>query len=350
MRFPALRLSPRPSDPGTPSPPQRPPWRGWRRFVRVPGLGDLRAAVSRNKGLKLISLLLAFFLWFSINVSERDAEREVKLPITVRRLPPTLIVTNLPANPVTARVRGPRTILDGVDTREMRLTLDMSNGVPGDKVVELSPDLVRPDLPRRLKVVRLEPARLRVHIETLVSRNVPVRVEVAGIPPLGYTVAGTSIEPDEVKATGPASRVNDLKEIKTEPVDVSGATGLVARDNVLLTWAGDFVTFAPDHVQVSVNVKQVMMSREFTHVDVRILNAEGVRAQLSPPWVDLTLSGPQRTLHNYEFKEGAVYVDAAGLKPGDHEVTVKVDLPPALELEGKRPETHRLRISGRGGR
>jgi YbbR domain-containing protein len=310
----------------------------------------VRAALSRNPGLKLFSLLLAFFLWFSINVSERDAERDVKLPITVRRLGTALIVTNLPANPVTARVRGPRTILDGVDTRESRLTLDLASAGPGDRTIELSPDMVRPDLPRRLKVVRLEPPRLKVHIEALVSRTVPVRVEVAGMPPLGYTVAGTAVGPDEVKATGPANRVNDLKEIKTEPVDVSGSTEPFQRDGVLLSWAGDFVTFAPDHVKVTLTVKQVMMSREFSRVDVRILNAEGVRAQLFPSWVDLTVTGPQRTLHNYEFKEGAVYVDAAGLKPGDHQVSVKVDLPPALELETKRPEEHRLRISGRGGR
>jgi YbbR domain-containing protein len=297
-----------------------------------------------------VSLLLAFFLWFSINVSERDAEREVKLPITVRRLPAALIVTNLPSNPVIARIRGPRTILDGVDTRETRVALDLTGAVPGDRMIELSPELVRPDLPRRLKVIRLEPPRLKVHLESIVARSLPVHVEVAGLPPLGYTVAGTTVEPAEVKATGPASRVNDLKEIKTEPVDVSGATDTFQRDGVLLSWAGDFVTFAPDHVQVGVAVKQVMMSREFPKVEVRILNADNVRAQLIPPTVDLTVTGPQRMLHNYQLKDGTAYVDASGLKPGDHPVDVRVDLPAALELESMKPEAHRLRIFGRGGR
>src|SRR5689334_10617807 len=135
MRFPALRSAPppAPAEPGgAPPPAPRPQW--WRRFARMPGLGDLRAAVSRNRGLKLVSLLLAFFLWFSINVSERDAEREVKLPLTVRRLPPALIVTNLPSTPIMARIRGPRTILDGVDTRETRVALDLSGAVPGDRM------------------------------------------------------------------------------------------------------------------------------------------------------------------------------------------------------------------------
>jgi YbbR domain-containing protein len=347
MRFPALRTAPAPPEPAGVPPGPTPPWR---RPFRVPSLRDLSEMLRRNPGLKLVSLLLAFFLWFSINVSERDAEREVRLPVTIRRLPPALIVTNLPANPVTARVRGARTILEGIDTREERLALDLSGVVPGDRTIELGVEMVRPELPRRLKILRLEPARLKLHVESLVTRQLPVRGEVAGIPALGYTVAGSSVIPAEVEATGPASRVNDLKELRTEAVDVTGATANVERDDVLLSWAGDFVTFATDHVKVQVGVKQVMMSREFAHVEVRILNGERVRVQLTPPAIDLTLSGPQRTLHNYEIRDGAVYVDAAGLKPGDYQVTAKVDLPPALTVDSQKPEVLRLRIFGRGGR
>src|SRR5207249_8376339 len=105
--------------PAGPTPP-------WRRLLRVPRPRDVRAALSRNTGLKLVSLLLAFFLWFSINVSERDAESTIELPLRVRSLGPGLIVTNQPAKPIAVTLRGPRTILDGVDERRARLALDLS--------------------------------------------------------------------------------------------------------------------------------------------------------------------------------------------------------------------------------
>jgi YbbR domain-containing protein len=70
------------------------------------------AALRHNRGLKIISLLLAFFLWYSINVSERDAERVLELPVVVRKLPPDLIVVSGPDRAVSATLRGPRTILD----------------------------------------------------------------------------------------------------------------------------------------------------------------------------------------------------------------------------------------------
>jgi YbbR domain-containing protein len=350
MRFPALRSAPLPPSSESSGPPPLRPTPPWRRLLRVPRARDLRAALRKDPGLKLISLLLAFFLWFSINVSERDAERDVKLPVTIRKLPASLIVTNLPTSPVIARVHGPRTILEGVDTRDTRVALDLSGFSAGDRMMELTPDMVRPELPRRLKVTRLEPGRLKLHIEALVSRELPVHADVGGIPALGYTIAGSSVSPAEVRATGPASRVNDLKELRTETVDVTGASGNVDRDNVLLSWAGDFVTFASDRVKVDVVIKQVMMAREFPHVEVKILHAGAARLRLTPPTVDLTLSGPQRTLHNYELPEGAVYVDVEGLKPGDYDMTPRIDLPPALTVESRKPEKLRLRILGHGRR
>src|SRR3989454_4978053 len=162
-------------EPAGPTPP-------WRRLWRLPARVTLRDLIRHNRGLKIVSFLLAFFLWFSINVSERDAERVVELPVTIRRLQPGLIVTNLPARPIKARLRGPRTILEGVDEHKVRLAPDLSSAMPGALRLDLGGDTIRPDLPRRLKVVSLEPARLKLHIERLRRRTPPGPGRGAGIP------------------------------------------------------------------------------------------------------------------------------------------------------------------------
>jgi YbbR domain-containing protein len=304
--------------------------------------------LRRNTGLKLVSLLLAFFLWFSINVSERDAERTVDLPVAIRKLEPGLIVTNPPAKPVGVTLRGPRTILDGVDEPRSRLALDLSGARAGDQRIELNADMIRPELPRRLKVVRLEPPRLKVHVEPLARRRVAVKVDLAGMPALGYTVAETHVSPDQVEVSGPANKVDDLKEITTETIDLRGQSETLQRD-LLLSWAGDFMSFVPDHVTVTVTFAEVVMSRDFKRVDVRVLNPEGA-ATLVPPTIDLTVRGPQRLLHNYKITDGAVYVDAAGLSAGSHRVSPRVDLPPALEVTRRQPEVLTLQIVARSER
>jgi YbbR domain-containing protein len=343
MRLPALRIVRR-SPPGDVPPPQgpTPPW--WRILDRLRPR-DLREALRHNRGLKLVSLLLAFFLWFSINVSERDAERVLELPVVVRKLPPDLVVVNAPDKAVTATLRGPRTILDGVDEQRGRIALDLSAATPGEMRIELAPDMIRPDLPRRLKLVRLEPQRLKMQVERLLRRRVPVRAELAGAPALGYMTAESSVRPAEVEVAGPKSKVEDLKEIRTEPIDMQGLEHGLSR-NALLAWAGDLVSFTPDHVLVSVSVEEVSVSREFKDVPVRIVNSRERTVALDPPNADVTISGPQRLLHNFKLDDGAISVDADDLAAGTHRVAVQVSLPATLEVTRRRPEQHTLQVGG----
>ena len=130
MRLQVLtrRQAPAPAEATPEVPGPTPPWR---RLWGLPARMTLRDLVRHNRGLKLVSFLLAFFLWFSINLSERDAERVVELPVTIRRLQPGLIVTNLPPKPIKIRIRGPRTILEGVDEHKVRLVPDLSSAMPG---------------------------------------------------------------------------------------------------------------------------------------------------------------------------------------------------------------------------
>jgi YbbR domain-containing protein len=341
--------APEPSPGSAPGPGAPQPTPPWKRLFRVPNRRSLREALQRNRALKILSLILAFFLWFSINVTERDAERIVELPVSVRRLAPGLVVTNLPAKPIVFTLRGPRTILDGVDERKLRASLDLSAAAPGEARLELNADMIRPELPRRLKVIRVEPARLKMRIERLVRRRLPVRADLAGMPALGYTVAESSVTPNQVEVAGPASKVDELKEITTETVDLRGLSETMHRDT-LLSWAGDFVSFTPEHVVVTVTVEEVMVSREFKRLEVQILNASGTPVRVTPTHVDLTVRGPQRVLHNYRVVDGAVTVDAAGLLPGVHRVRTRIDLPPALEITRRQPETLTLTVGDGGPR
>ena len=299
--------------------------------------------LRHNIGLKLFSLLLAFLLWFSINWSERDAETTFEIPLRVRSLASGLIVTSQPAKPVAVTVRGPRTILDGVDERGARFAIDLSAAVPGELRVELKRDMIRPELPRRLKLWTVEPTRAKFRVERLVRKRLPVRPELAGLPPLGYT-AEASVAPGEVEVSGPARKVEDLKEIKTEAVELQGAPETVRR-SALLSWAGDYVSFVPDHVDVTVAFAPTMMSRKFEHVEVPVRNAPpGTRVKLTPARIDLLVQGPQRLLAAYALEDGAVWVDAAGLESGTHRVTPRVDLPQSLEVVRREPEVQSLEI------
>jgi YbbR domain-containing protein len=269
--------------------------------------------------------------------------------VTVRKLPSDILVTSAPSEPVKVTLRGPRTILDGLDERKTRLAVDLAGASPGDARVELSADMIRPEIPRRLKAVQIEPARLRLRLERLVRRRVQVRADLAGMPGLGYTVTESHVTPSQVEVSGPASKVDDLKEITTEPIDLRGLTDNVARD-VALAWAGSFVTFSPDHVRVTVGFEEVVVTRAFRSVPVGVVPAGSARVHLTPSRAGVTVRGPQRVLHNFKLPDDAVTVDVDGLPPGVHRLPLRVELASPLEVVSRQPETIAVQVGGKGGR
>lgn len=342
MRLRVLRSQPAPApaadlDPGNERPARPTP--PWRRLARFPSAGDLREGLRRNTGLKLVSLVLAFFLWFAINVSERDAEIDISIPVTTKQLSPDLIVVEKkPVKPVSVTVRGPRTILEGVDGRRMRLVVDLTQVAAGEtKKVELNSDLLKPELPRRLKAVRFDPGTVTVRVARLLRRNVPVRVAVEGDPPLGYTVTAAA-RPTEVEVTGPAKKVESMGELKTEPINISALTQSATRE-LPLVWAGDFIRLGQSHVVVTLAVKEIMMSRDFNRVEVEALHADGGRVRLKPGQVDLTLVGPMRLLEPLRLEPGTATVDTADLGAGTHEVKVAVNVADPIKVGRIEPET-----------
>jgi YbbR domain-containing protein len=337
MRLPSVRLR-RAAPPAVPSDGESRPLRStWR--AAVPLRRRLAEIVRHNWGLKVVSLFLACFLWYSINELERDAERVVDVPVAIRKLPAELIVTELsPAKGVTVTLRGPRTILDSVDGEKTRLVVDLSNATEGKVSIDPNQATMNPELPRRLKAVRMSPIRLDAKLERLAKRRLPVKASLAGDPTVGYTAEYTAT-PDHVEVTGPASTVDALKEINTRRIDIDGLATPLER-TVLLESGGDFVTLVPDRVRVTVRFDERMVSQDFKHVAITLRNGEG--AKVTPAEVGVSIRGPEPVLHDWKLPDGAVFVDAAGLAPGAHDVPVQVDIPAPLVVTGRKPEKVRV--------
>src|SRR5262249_13107354 len=70
----------------------------------------------------------------------------------------------------------------------------------------------------------------------------------------------------------------------------------------------------------------------------------GDQAKITPSQVDVTVHGPQRILHDWVLPAGAVFVDAAGLRPGAHQLPGPGD-PPAPP-GGKAPQPETVRVGG----
>lgn len=304
-------------------------------------LEGLRNAIFRDVGLKLLSLLVAFALWFFVNAGERDTEAAFQVPLELRNIPAHLMLVSPRTDFFDLRVTGPRTLLSRIDRDRLAMALDLSGVRPGPAVFRLRPEVL--DLPRGVNVVRLTPSEITLELARVVRKTVPVRLSFSGKPPIDLRVTEVKLAPESVEVFGPAGEVDDVKAAETEPLDLSEATpGLVERD-VGLVAPQEYLSFSAALVHARVRLEEPEQTRVLKGVPVIVRNSE-YRTELKPVNVRLTLRGPQSVIEALELDHGAVYIDATDLAPGNYELPPQLDLPLEVELVKREPSAVKLII------
>ncbi|MBN1995544.1 MAG: diadenylate cyclase CdaA [Anaerolineae bacterium] len=165
------------------------------------------------------------------------------------------------------------------------------------------------------------------------ARDVGVRVVPSGPPPLGYWLSGLNVSPASVALQGPPERLAEIGGfIDTVPINISQAFGnletqvpldLPAGVQALDTNNGSVVRAVNVTVQIKARTGDLLVARP---VELPGLPAS-ITATLKPPTVDVLLSGPLPTLQQIENDPILirVWVDLNGLTPGEN-----VELVPSI--------------------
>lgn len=179
----------------------------------------IRAFFTENLGLKLLSLILAFFLWLFVKGSMRE-EVAVMVPVELEKVPSTLCVRGIDPPSVTVRLRGVLNQLNRLRLEEMSARLDLSGARSGTNTFLLRPDDF--SLPPGIEVLRISPSEVKVRLSPLTTKRVRVRVALRGTPAEGFSVREVRVGPPFVLLKGPLEELKGLEEVETEEVDVGG--------------------------------------------------------------------------------------------------------------------------------
>ena len=182
-----------------------------RRFSRVVQEATLLGTV----------VALALVIWFVItDVQNREFEQPLgfSLPVSVINLPTNLAVAGQ-ALPVSLTVVGTRGALDAVSPDDFSATIDARGRSAGQHSLPVRAESLVEDV--RVRAVQPETAVLT--LQELIRREVPVRVETANPPPLGFSVGQPTVAPARAIVTGIAQDV-ELVEAVVARLDLAGAT------------------------------------------------------------------------------------------------------------------------------
>lgn len=181
-----------------------------------------RKYVFSNFWLKLVSLGLAFLLWWAVS-HDPTVEAVVTAPLEFHHSPQNLDMSIEGPTQVRVRVSGPERTVRSLSPADVHAIVDLSGVHVGERTFDLTAKQVH--LPEAVQVVQIEPSQVRITFDHGASRTVPVRPRVIGTLVTGYRITGVTAEPNQITVAGPAHRVEDVTDAITDPVDASGVVG-----------------------------------------------------------------------------------------------------------------------------
>lgn len=254
------------------------------------------------------------------------------LPVELRNLPEQLVVVGRRVEFIDVRVSGPRTLLGRLSTK--KISLDLAGVRSGPSSFRVTTELL--NLPRGVKLLRVTPSSISLDIARMTKRVVPIRVDIVGKPPFGYTMGEIEVSPSTIEVSGPAPQVERLQEIPTETVDLNRMTQSVTRELQLRGPEGELVTYDLDRVRARIDIQEVMITREFRRLRIAIKNTV-LRVSPSSLFADVVVRGPQRVVEKMNLANGEVFVDMSGQSSGVVTAPVTVLLPPGVEIVAQDP-------------
>lgn len=181
-----------------------------------------RHYVLHNFGLKLLSLLIATFLWFTISRDEQPAVVAIRVPIEFQHLPGDLEISSQTIPEAQIRVLGPERVVGQLRSSDLRAEIDIAGAQPGERTFDLTAQQIH--MPKGLKVEQVVPGQVHISFDTRMTREVEIHPRVTGTFVAGEQIGKLLVDPDRVTITGPRHRVEMVDAATTDPVDASGTT------------------------------------------------------------------------------------------------------------------------------
>lgn len=205
--------------------------------------------------LKVLAFLLALILWFFVSGDRQDLGLEVRqtfgsIPLAYRNLGPDLEVMGSGEN-VTLSLQGPPQAFDGLTPVDLEAYIDLNGKREGHYDLRINAAA-----PRGLSIVSIEPAKVKVVLEDLITRQISVEGALEGEPGGGLIVQEVDFAPKEVFIKGPRRKI-DLVQKVVFPFEISGAEGSLTGSAALYALDSrgnrvEGITITPDDAEVQV--------------------------------------------------------------------------------------------------
>jgi len=270
-------------------------------------LPTLLLRLAAHWPLKLASLGMALLLWVLVSAEEVTTQW-ITIPMEARVQDPGLVLSERAPETVRVQVTGPGRLLWQLALSPPTLVLPVRQERAAGYALE--PEMIRiPHGLRRVTVRDIHPAVLRLDVQRMETREVPVRPRFSRASLDDFLIRGTpEVSPESVRVTGPSREVSRLRFVPTRPIELDSEDSSSFSTRVALDTADlSAFTLSPPTVRVSGSV-DVHGRRSLT--DVAIRSGDGSVVGVA----DLRIDGPARVLAQLDPARVMVEETGAGLR------------------------------------
>lgn len=162
---------------------------------------------KKNLTAKILALIMAVVLWvYVMNEQNPFIDTNVEVPLEVKNLSTSLSATDMPEQ-IRVKVRGPRSTIMMLPTEDVKAYIDVKGLSEGKNIVK-----VHVTVPTGLEVVEINPDKVTLRLETLVSKQVPLGVQVSGTPPKGIVFERAVPNVEKVTLHGPKNLLDTVTQ------------------------------------------------------------------------------------------------------------------------------------------
>ncbi|WP_028577910.1 CdaR family protein [Desulfomicrobium escambiense] len=288
-----------------------------------------------NWQYRALALLLALACWYVVSGQEK-VETWLEVPLEFVNLPQQMEITSGLVSKLQVRIRGTSNQVRSLNTGRLAYKLDLAKVQVGPNVIPLVPESMA--ITSAVEVVEINPTRLELVADVMVSKSVPVHLDWEGLPGEDTQFKNATVVPDQVTVTGFASALEKVDRIPTVRVQVP--------EDGSLTASGRARLLLPPDVRTSVS--SVSYDVHFGHIKQEIwikVNLEAVEYPaftyvMEPKFVRVRLLVPVRLLKDKDWREQLRMVVDPGGNPALGQSVVKPErlFPDGVELLESKPE------------
>jgi YbbR domain-containing protein len=222
-------------------------------------------------------------------------------------------------DPDKVNVTGASSLLKQIDQVVIRLNL---NGETSTVEKSLAPQALDKDR-NPIQGLVFDPVEVQVKLPVIQAedaKSVGIQVQTKNEPADGFFVGSIKATPSTTTAQGSSKALSEITVLKTEPIDLSGASASFERTVKLVLPPN--VRADPQEVNVKVEIKAGSLSADFT-VTPEVVNLESGRAAtVDPTSVRVTLTGPADQIREIQERGPRLQIDVSGRGVGEHNITL----------------------------